>query len=468
MERPYLPHRAAAALPVTLALLVLSALPVAAQGGPAQAGLALPPLPVDTFSLDNGLRVIVSEDPSTPLVAVSMWYHVGSGHEPEGRSGFAHLFEHLLFEETENLEDGEMDRLITRAGGVNNGTTDSDRTAYWELLPSNRLNMALWLHAERMDRLRLSERGLATQRDVVKEERRMRYDNQPYAQAQLTLDTLSQDYRPYRHTTIGTMEDLEAATAGDVRAFYESYYVPNNAVLTVVGDVTVAQVRALAEEYLGGIARGDDPPALPAPPAAPRTDGERRVVLDDPMAQLPLLWMAFTIPPAGHPDQYALSLLSTIFSGGESSRLYRRLVQEERAALDMISLLDRRRGTGTFRFGALPNHDVDVGRLEALILEEIERLREEGVTAAELRKAMSQRRAAEVTGRLRAQSKAEELQRLMLHHGDPFLVNRELARYEAVTLDDVRRVARTYLTPGNRTVVIARPATATGDAEERP
>ncbi|MBW3536080.1 MAG: insulinase family protein [Gemmatimonadetes bacterium] len=432
-------------------------------------GTTIGPVPIPSHGVVviDGLPV----DPSTPLVAVSMWYHVGSAHEPEGRSGFAHLFEHLLFEETENLADGDMDRLITQAGGVNNGTTDSDRTAYWELLPSNRLNLALWLHAERMDRLRVSERGLATQREVVQEERRMRYDNQPYASAQLTLDTLSQDYRPYRHTTIGTMDDLEAATASDVQAFYRTWYVPNNAVLTVVGDVTVAEVRALTEEYLGGIARGDEPPPLPAPPATPRTDGERRLVVDDPMAQLPLLWMAFTIPPAGHPDQYALSLLSTIFSGGASSRLYRRLVQEERAALDMISLMDRRVGTGTFRFGALPNHDVEVGRLEALVLEEIERLQEEGVTRAELDKAMSQRRAAEVRGRLQAQTRAEELQRLVLHHGDPFLVNQEMERYEAVTPEDVRRVARTYLTPGNRTVVVARPATAAGGAggvEERP
>ena len=453
------PPRAGAALAAALALLAAGALPARAQET-----LDLPPIPVDTFALDNGLRVVVSEDHSAPLVAVSLWYHVGSAHEAEGRSGFAHLFEHLVFEETANLDDGEMDRLVTRAGGVYNATTDADRTAYWELLPSNRLNLALWLHAERMDRLRVSDRGLATQRDVVKEERRLRIDNQPYATAQLTVDTLSQDYLPYRHTTIGTMEDLEAASEDDVRAFYDAYYVPNNAVLTVVGDVTVGEVRAMAEEYLGGIPRGPEVPALPPAPSAPRTDGERRVVLEDPMAQLPLLWMAFTIPPADHPDQYALSLLSTIFSGGESSRLYRRLVQEERAALDMISLLDRRRGTGTFRFGALPNQGVDVERLEALIVEEIERLQEEGVTRAELDKALSQRRAAEVMGRLQARSKAEELQRLVLHHGDPFRVNGELERYEAVTREDIRRVARTYLTPGNRTVVVARPAGPAGEA----
>ncbi len=449
------PGVAPLARPALLAILaLLAALPARAA---AQAPLRLPPLPVDTFSLDNGLRVIVSEDHSAPLVAVSMWYRVGSADEAPGRSGFAHLFEHLLFQETEDLEPGAMDRLVTRAGGVYNGSTDADRTESWELLPASRLNLALWLHGERMGRLRITRRGLATQREVVKEERRRSYGNRPYAGAQIAVDTLSQDYGPYRHPTIGTSDDLDAATVEDVRAFHDTYYVPGNAVLAVVGDVTPAEVRTLVRRYLGPVPRGAAPPPRPAPPSAPRTDGERRLVVPDPLARLPLVWMAFTTPPADDPDQYALSLLSTIFSGGESSRLHRRLVEGEGAALDLVSVLDRRLGTGTFRFGAVANEGVSAERLEALLQDEIDRLLKDGVTPAELARAKSQRRAAEVRSRLTVQGKAEELERLALHDDDPFLVNHEMERYAAVTVDDIGRVARTYLTAANRTVVVAQP-----------
>ncbi|HSG47296.1 MAG TPA: pitrilysin family protein, partial [Longimicrobiales bacterium] len=277
---------------------LLAATLLAAATAPASAqDTAVPPLPIDTFTLANGLHVMVSTDHSTPVVAVNMWYNVGSAHEAEGRSGFAHLFEHMLFEETENLEDGELDRLISQAGGVNNGTTNTDRTAYYEVLPSNRVNLALWLHAERMGRLVVSEEAFENQREVVKEERRMRVDNQPYAAAQLTRDTLSQDYEPYRHTVIGSMEDLDAAEVGDVREFHRRFYAPNNAVLAVVGDVTVEQVRAMSEEYFGGFPRGPEPRALPPFPEVPRSDGERRAEVPDPLAQLPLVFLSYGTPP---------------------------------------------------------------------------------------------------------------------------------------------------------------------------
>ena len=428
----------------------------------AQTDFRLPPIPIDTFTLANGLHVIVSEDHSTPVVAVSMWYYVGSAHEPAERSGFAHLFEHMLFEETENLDDGEFDRLITQAGGVLNGTTDSDRTAYFEILPANRLNLALWAHAERMDRLLVTERGLETQREVVKEERRFRIDNQPYAHAQLALDTLSTDYLPYRHLTIGTMEDLDAATARDAREFYERYYVPNNAVLTVVGDVTATQVRAFAQEYFGAIPRGADVLPLPPAPPAPRTDGKRRLELHDPLAQLPRIWMAYNTPPADHPDAYALALLATVFSGGESSRLERRLVQDEQAALAVAAFKRDRLGGGMLTIGAVPNLGVEIERIEELVTAEIIALQEVGVTERELRKAKNQERADAVADRLRVQSKGNLLQDARLHHRDPFRVNDQVERYEAVTLEDLRRVARTYLRSDNQTVVIARPTATAG------
>jgi zinc protease len=432
-------------------------------------GLVIPALSIDTFSLANGLEVVVSQDHSTPLVAVNMWYRVGSAHEDEGRSGFAHLFEHMLFEETENLESGQMDRLVSRAGGVYNATTNTDRTAYYEVVPANRLNLAFWLHAERMARLRVSEANFENQREVVKEERRQRVDNQPYAEAQLTLDTVAnRDYEPYRHTVIGSMEDLDAATVADVEAFYRRYYAPNHAVLTVVGDVTLEQVRALAQEYFGDIPAGPEVPPLPAPPAVPRTDGERRVELEAPLAQLPLMWMAYGLPPAAHADHDALALLAQVFSTGESSRLRQRLVNDERAALDVIAQVDRRMGPGMLLVGALPNQGVGIERIEALVQEEIERLQAEGVTELELAKARNQARAGAVSQRLTAESKASLLQSHMLHRGTPFGVNDEAARLEAVTAADVRRVARAYLVPENRTVVIARPPGSAGGAGGRP
>ncbi|MEJ2204188.1 MAG: pitrilysin family protein [Gemmatimonadota bacterium] len=432
---------------------------------PTAAQLQVPDIPIDTFTLDNGLRVIVSEDHSAPVVSVHMWYHVGSADEEVGRSGFAHLFEHMLFEETENLDDGDFRRYVNEAGGTFNGSTTNDRTNYFEIMPSNRVNLALWLHAERMGRLVVSERGFETQRSVVKEERRQRIDNQPYGSAQLAMDTLSTDYVPYKHTVIGSMDDLDAAQVTDVRAFHDRLYVPNNAVLTVVGDVTTVQIRELVGEYFGDFERGPVKPALPAAPPTPRTDGERRMEIDDPLAQLPLALMAYNIPPADHEDVFALSILSSIFSEGESSRLHVRLVKEEKIAPVVISALNTRVGPGLFFFGSLPNQGSGVEEIEAILQEEIELLQEEGVTSRELEKAINNVRASQVTGRLTVNGKANAIQSAVLNYGDPFRVNTNLARYENVSLADILRVARTYLTPENRTVVIARPATR-GISEE--
>ena len=445
MNRPHF------ALPFALGLLLVLA-------GRASAQLAVPAIPIDTFTLDNGLRVIVSEDHSAPVVSVHVWYHVGSAHEEVGRSGFAHLFEHMLFEESENLAEGDFRKYVNEAGGTFNGSTTNDRTNYYEIMPSNRVNLSLWLHAERMGRLIVSKEGFENQRSVVKEERRQRIDNQPYGAAQLAMDTLSTDYFPYKHTVIGSMDDLDAAEVEDVRAFYERYYVPNNAVLAVVGDVTSMQIRDLAEEYFGGFPRGPEMPALPPAPSTPRTDGARRAVIDDPLAQLPLMFMVYNIPPTGHEDLYALEILSSIFAVGESSRLHVKLVKEEQVAPVVVAALNNRVGPGTFMFGSLPNQGSEISQIQALLQSEIDLLQSEGVTERELQKALNNLRANRVRSRLTLQGKATALQNAMLQFGDPFYINTDLARYEAVTVDDVMRVARKYLTAANRTVVIARPA----------
>ena len=430
---------------------VTSAMPARAQT------FELPPVPIDTFSLANGLRVIVSEDHSVPVAAVNMWYRVGSAHETPGRTGFAHFFEHMLFEETENLGNGDFARLVNNAGGNYNGTTDTDRTAYFETLPSNRVNLALWLHAERMARLVVSERGFENQREVVKEERRLRIDNQPYAQASIVLDSLATDYEPYRHTPIGSMEDLDAATTEDVQGFYERYYVPNNATLAVVGAVTTDQIRALAEEYFSAIPRGEDVPPLPEPPPTPRTDGERAASVSDEHAQLPFLYMGYNTPPAGHPDLYPLSILSAVFSVGESSRLHQRLVKQDELAPVVVSALQQRLGSGLMLFGSLPHAGGDIEEIRGVIEEEIEKLKAEGITERELEKALNQQRAAQVASRMTVSAKANILQSFALTFGDPFEVNNAMARFEAVTAADVLEAARKYLVAENRTVVVARP-----------
>ncbi|MGH7474896.1 MAG: M16 family metallopeptidase [Longimicrobiales bacterium] len=435
----------------------LAALALLVSPAVAAAQTAVPPVQYDTFRLENGLLFIVHEDHSTPVVAVNVYYDVGSAHEEPGRSGFAHLFEHMLFQETQNLAHGEFMRMIPAAGGDFNGTTDTDRTMYFEVLPSNRLNLAMWLEAERMARLVVDDANFEREREVVKEERRTGVENRPYGNSFLTLDTLSADWEPYKHTVIGSMEDLDAATAVDVREFFEQYYNPNNAAIVVAGDVQLAEVQRLAEEYFGWIPRGPDVEPLPPPAPTPRTTGERRVTLTDNLASLPLLFTAFNIPPHDHEDSYALQLLSMIFSQGESSRLHQRLIKDEQAALDVIAFMNSRYGPGNLIFGALPNQGVSVDTLEALINDEIDNLKTEGVTERELQKAKNQLRAGMIRGRLTVMSKATELQHARFNHGDIDSVNDDLQRYMEVSLEDLMAVARRYLIDTNRTVVITLP-----------
>lgn len=433
----------------TAALGLLAAAGVSAQ--------STPPIDYETFTLDNGLQFIVHEDHSVPIVHVEVWYDVGSAHEPEGRSGFAHLFEHMMFINTDHLEQGEFDSYINRAGGSLNGTTNKDRTAYFETVPSNYVNVALWLEADRMANLVVNEENFQREREVVKEERRLRVDNQPYGEALMTIDTLSQDWEPYRHTVIGSMDDLDAATSEDARQFYERFYVPNNAAVAVAGDVTVDQVRTLAERYFGHMAPGPERAELPPMPPAPRTDGERRVTVEDDKATLPLFLSVYTIPAEGHGDVPALELMGRILMTGESSRLNQRLVKEERAALQIFGGASAGLGPGSLSVYGVPNQGVDVSRVESLIWEELERIRAEGVTERELRKAQNQTRAGLIMSRQRAASKASMLQSYR-RQGDISEINRAVDEYMAVTVDDIRRVAETYLTPANRTVVIAVPA----------
>jgi zinc protease len=436
----------------------LIAAAVAGLGSPAF-GQTAEPIRYETFTLDNGLEFIVHEDHSVPVVHVEVWYDVGSAHEPPRRSGFAHLFEHMMFIETEHLERGQFDASITGAGGSLNGTTNKDRTAYFETLPSNQLNVALWLEADRMRNLVVNEENFQREREVVKEERRLRVDNQPYGKAMWeVMDTLPIEYEPYEHSVIGSMEDLDAATGDDAREFYERFYVPNNAAVVVAGDATVAQVRELAERYFGHMEGGPEVAPLPPVTGVPRTDGPREVTMTDELATLPLFTEAYAIPEHEHPDSRPLALLGSILMSGESSRLHQRLVKEEKVALQVGGGANSGLGPGTLQVFALPNQGVDVARLESLIREELDRVLREGVTQRELEKVKNQQRAGMIMGRQTVSAKASQLHHYRVMHGDLDAINEDLDAYMDVTADDILRVARKYITPGNRTSMVVKPA----------
>lgn len=432
-----------------LALAACALVPVTAR-----AQQLAPPLKYETFTLPNGLKFIVHEDHSTPIVAVDVWYDVGSANEAFKRSGFAHLFEHLMFQETANMEKGDFDKYMDAAGTNNNGTTNNDRTMYYEVVPSNRINLAMWMEADRMARLKVTEDNFKREREVVKEERRMRIDNAPYMNGILTLDTLHSDYKPYRHTVIGTMDDLNAASVQDVIDFHSQYYVPNNATIVLAGDVTLAQAKQYANQYFASIPRGKTAiPAMPAASVAPRTDGERRVTVQDKLASVPMVVVGYTMPPHANDDTYALSLLGRILGSGESSRFNQAIVKDAKVANFVGAFPDSRAKGGYLGIQAQPTQGNDVGKLEELIYAQIDKVQKDGVTQQELDKVKRQYIANQIMVRQTVLSKAEVLQHARFMHGDIEAANSDLAKFQAVTADDIRRVAQKYLTPANRTVI---------------
>jgi zinc protease len=443
------PARAAA---LALALLAAAA-PAAAQGAsPVN-------IQFETYRLQNGLRVVLAPDPATPVVAVNLWYDVGSRNERAGRTGFAHLFEHMMFEGSANAPEGEHSRLLRAAGAGNlNASTSEDRTNYYQVVPPSRMNLALWLEADRMRSLNVTAAQLANQQEIVKEERRLRVDNAPYGASQLRAFTAPYDPQgcySYSHDVIGSMDDLNAARIEDVQQFFRTYYAPNNATLTLVGDFDPAVARRLVEQYFAGIPAGPPPP--PVECADPFRSLPRRDTIRDPNAPLPAYMASYGAVPLGHADGYALELLGIIMGDGASSRFNQRLVKQERAAGFAVLLRDLRRGPGLMLAYARANQGVDAGRLEQLIDEEIARVASGGVTDAELRRAKNQMRARLIRSMQTAMGRAEAIQRYALYFGDPTAIRTALDPYMAVTAADVQRVARQYLRPENRAVVITLP-----------
>ena len=437
------------AVPVAVLGLALAA----AQDLSAAALKVTPPkLQVTRHQLANGLQVLLHQDRSVPVVDVQVWYHVGSKDERQGRSGFAHLFEHLMFKGTENLPGEEYSDYIASIGGRMNATTDFDRTLYFQTVPSNYLERILWMEADRMRALDLSEANFRSERDVVKEERRMRIENPPFGRLFEVVLGNSYTTHPYRILPIGSMADLNAATIEDVRDFHSTYYVPNNATLVLAGDFDPAQAMRWVETYFGSIPRG----AKPIPrniPAEPAQTAERKTVAYDANAPLPAIIFSYHIPEAGHPDLYALEVAGNILSNGQSSRLYRNLIYEQQIALGAGGQTVTLEDPGVFFFYAILQAGRSSADGEKALQAEVDRLRNEPVSREELEKAKNQLIASGVFERQRVQNKGMSLGYAHVILGDATLADRQLEEYQKVTAEDVQRVAKTYFKPENRTLV---------------
>ena len=415
-------------------------------------------IPLETYSLDNGLKVVLSENHAAQVITVNVWYDVGSRNERAGRTGFAHLFEHMMFQGSANVEKAEHFQLVERAGGELNGSTEQDRTNYFQTLPSNRLNLGLWLEADRMRSLAITDSTLANQTETVKEERRLKLDNQPYGTAifegpQELFDP--QSCFPYSHSIIGSMADLDSATVDDVRDFFKLYYAPNNATLVVTGDFNSAETRQLIQQYFGDIPRAEEAPPVECRQAF--NTGALRRRMQDPNANLPAVLLLHRTPAENHADTPALSLLSILLGQGESSRLNRSLVRDTKAAIAaqaIAGIFGPRRGPNFFLTYAIANQGVPPDSLEQLLAVEIGRLAEGGITNEELAKAKNAFRSSAVRGRQTSMAVAEQLQYANLFLGNPEAVNTDFARYMAVTREDMIRVARTYFRADNSLTII--------------
>jgi zinc protease len=448
---------------------VLAVWGLLAAAGPAALRGQAGQIPYEAFTLPNGLRVLYSEDHSTPIVSVDVWYNAGSRNERPGRSGFAHLFEHMMFEGSAHVKKGEHFQRISRAGGSENGSTAEDRTNYYETIPSNRLNLALWLEADRMRALAITEENFHNQRETVKEERRLRIDNQPYSGAFIDGMTWPFDSAgcfAYAHTVIGSMDDLDAGQLPDVQAFFDTYYAPNNATLVVVGDVRPLELRRLVNQYFSEIPRHADPALVSCNMRL--SPGSVRRELTDAHANLPAVVRIYRVPPHADADTPALELLNVILGQGESSRLNVAVVRRERAALGTqvaMNPFDSRRGPGVLLVLAIANQGVDALKLDTLVAAQLDSLRTAGVTDEELTKAKNTFRANFIHRRETTLGKAEELHHYDMFHPSLAEINSDLDRYLAVTAVDVRRVAGKYLDPANAVVVIVKPPAAGAPGE---
>jgi zinc protease len=419
---------------------------VLATGPAVAAAQAVPAIPYEKYTLPNGLEVILSEDHSVPLVSVNTWYKVGSGDEVVGRTGFAHLFEHIMFMGSENVPVGKFDQWLEAAGANNNGSTNGDRTNYYEWMPANALPLALWLDADRMGRLlpTMDSAKVDLQRDVVKNERRQSTDNVPYGRAfETILAALYPATHPYSHSTIGSMTDLSAASLEDVKNFFRTYYAPNNATLAIVGDFQRDSVKKLVQLYFGNIPRG---PAIPPRPhvTSQPVPKDTFLVLED-KVQLPRLYYAWRSVKAFHDDDAALDVAAYVIAGDKNSRLYKRLVYEMQVAQDVSAFQNSQRLDGGFQIVVTPKPGHTPAEMAKLVNEELQKLMADGITDRELARAQNSTRAQFLDRLASDLGKADQLNFYNYFVGTPDYARQDAARYDKVTVEDVKRVANAYL-----------------------
>jgi predicted Zn-dependent peptidase len=423
--------------------------------------MSVPAVKFTEDRLANGLRLIIAEDHLAPVAAVNIWYNVGSKNEVPGKTGFAHLFEHVMFQGSAHVGKAEHIALVQAAGGTMNGTTWLDRTNYFETMPAHQLELSLWLEADRMGTFldALSQENLDNQREVVKNEKRWSYDNRPYGTWNEKLQAhLYPEEHPYHHPTIGSMADLDAASVDDVKEFFRTYYAPNNAVLVVVGDADPAAVRRWAERYFGAIPANPSIPKLGDLSLPPTLGGERRETVED-QVPLPRVYLGFRAPVFGDVRLDALELASQILAGGKGSRLHRRLVRDERIAQDVVMFSLGFTGGASVAAGwATVRPGVDISRVESVFIDELERLGRELVTDDEMARARALVQTDELGALQRVEERADRLAMYATLFDDPGLINKMLGRYLAVTPEAIREVAASVFRADNRVVLTYVPA----------
>lgn len=415
----------------------------------------LEPLDIEQFTLANGLRVVLNRDESVPVVAAAVYYDVGSRNEREGRTGFAHLFEHMMFQGSENVPKAGHFQYIMKAGGSMNGTTSSERTNYFETLQASQLPLALWLESDRMRSLAVTQENLDNQREAVKEEKRLRYDNQPYGGIFDMMSEMIFTNFANSHSTIGSMEDLDDATVEDVQNFFRVYYAPNNAVLTISGAFDPETVKQLVEKYFGDI------PSQPLPPQlnVDETDNvaETYREYEDPLAPLPAFLLGWKIPQRRTKEFFALYLGGKLLYDGDSSRLYQKLVKGDESVIQLFGFTDERRGPSSIFVGAIPKPESDLSKIRETIMHEIADISANGPHADEIQKLQNQLLNDAVRMRQSSQSRAQQIAEFALYDGDPTIINRELDELLAITGDDIQNAVAKFLNTDNRSLLDVKP-----------
>ena len=406
----------------------------------------------EEYDLPNGLHVILHEDHTAPVVTVGVMYHVGAKDEKPGRTGFAHFFEHLLFEGTKNIKRGEWFKIVSSHGGQNNANTTDDRTYYYEVFPSNNAELGLWMESERMRHAVINQVGVDTQNEVVKEEKRLRVDNQPYGHFLEAIKENVFTKHPYKHTTIGKMEDLDAASLEEFINFYKTYYVPNNATLVVAGDIDKAKIKKLIDKYFGSIPRGKE--VVRTKIEEEPIQGEKQAVYYDKNIQKPAIMQAYLTPSMKERDAYVLDMISTYLSDGKSSKLYKRLVDKEKKALAVGAFNISQEDYGTYVIYAIPmGGEESLDEINKEIDEEIAKLQTDLISEKDFQKILNKKENDFVNSNTSMQGIAHNLAKYHVLYGDTGLINKELDVYKSITREDIREVAKKYLDKNHRVVL---------------